>query len=795
MTSDLPYKWIKDGPFRPFKGKPAPGEFYAFQIGVYPISTNIRDIKILFSDLKNKEGNFSISASSFRCFNTGGINWNGKKFKKVVSVEKGKVQPLWFGVQIPQNIPPGKYKGSITIIPEGLEKRTVEITLNITDKILKDAGDSEPWRHSRLRWLDSKIAFDDGIVPPFTPMEARNNTVSCLGRELTFGKNGLPVSIKSFFAPEVTHLIDKGRQILSSPIKLIVEDSNSNILSWESTGSKIIKKNEGAVEWKSRSSSGPLAMYCNARMEFDGFVQFKVKIKSYRDVKVNDIRLEIPIWKDVAKYMMGLGFKGGYMPAKYEWKWDVKKNQDAIWIGDVNAGLQVSFRGANYSRPLNTNFYQLKPLNLPVSWYNNGKGGCKILEINQNMVLIKTYSGSRTIHTGEELQFNFNLLLTPFKTLDTKNHWKNRYFHSFKSLDEIAKTGANVINVHHATRINPYINYPFLRPEEMKNYIDEAHKKGFKVKIYYTIRELSNHAPEIFALRSLGFEIFPDGPGGGYSWLQEHLGSNYIKGWFVPKLKDAAIINSGMSRWHNYYLEGLNWLTRNVGIDGLYIDDVAFDRTTMKRVRKILDRNRKGALIDLHSANQYNPRDGFASSANLYFEHFPYLNRIWFGEYFDYNSSPDYWLIEISGIPFGVMGEMLQGGGNPWRGIIYGMTSRLPWAGNPTNIWKVWDEFGIKDSKMVGYWSPYCPVKTNHKDILATAYVKNGKTLVSIASWAKEKVNCILKINWNYIRINPEKAVISAPFIKDFQSQAIFKPDDEIPVQSGKGWLLIISER
>ena len=80
----------------------------------------------------------------------------------------------------------------------------------------------------------------------------------------------------------------------------------------------------------------------------------------------------------------------------------------------------------------------------------------------------------------------------------------------------------------------------------------------------------------------------------------------------------------------------------------------------MKRVRKVLDRRRPGALIDLHSANQYNPRDGFAASANLYLEHFPYIDRLWFGEYFDYDAPPDYWLVEISGIPFGLMGEMLE---------------------------------------------------------------------------------------------------------------------------------------
>ena len=139
----------------------------------------------------------------------------------------------------------------------------------------------------------------------------------------------------------------------------------------------------------------------------------------------------------------------------------------------------------------------------------------------------------------------------------------------------------------------------------MKAYIDSAHKAGLKVKIYNTIRELSNHAYETFALRSLGHEIYSPGKGGGFSWLQEHLGDDYIAAWFVPELKDAAIVNSGMSRWHNYYVEGMNWLTQNVGIDGIYLDDVAFDRVTMKRIKRALTKDGHPGIIDLHSANQY----------------------------------------------------------------------------------------------------------------------------------------------------------------------------------------------
>ena len=236
---------------------------------------------------------------------------------------------------------------------------------------------------------------------------------------------------------------------------------------------------------------------------------------------------------------------------------------------------------------------------------------------------------------------------------------ETRFYHNTRRLMKWA-VGSTIINIHHATDIN-LINYPFIEWQKMKRYIDSAHTLGLKVKIYNTVREVSNRAYETFPMRSLGHEIYSPGKGGGYSWLQEHLGDDYIAAWFVPSIKDAAIINSGMSRWHNYYVEGMNWLVNNVGIDGIYLDDVAFDRITMKRIKRVLTQNGHPGIIDLHSANQYNKNDGFNNSANLYMEHFPYLNRLWFGEYFDYEkNNADFFLTEVSGIPFGLMGEMLE---------------------------------------------------------------------------------------------------------------------------------------
>ena len=553
------------------------------------------------------------------------------------------------------------------------------------------------------------------------------------------------------------------------------------------------KQAEGAAEWQATSRAGALTAAVHGRIEFDGTVEYEVALRADEATDLGDVRLEMPLRDDVARYAMGLGWKGGTRPDRLDWTWDVaKKNQDAVWVGDVNAGVQLTLKDDRYERPLNTNFYLQKPLVLPASWGNGGKGTCR-LGPEGGAYLVRCGSGPRRMEKGETQRYDFRLALTPFKPIRTDEQWKTRFYHRYAPLEEIAATGANVVNVHHATPVNPWINYPFLRPAEMKAYVDAAHARGMKVKIYYTVREISNRAPELWALRSLGHEVLSGGPGGGWAWLQEHVGGDNIAGWFVPELQDAALVTSGISRWHNYYVEGLDWLARNVGIDGLYLDDVAFDRTTMKRVRKVLDRRRPGALIDLHSANQYNPRDGFASSANLYLEHLPYIDRLWFGEYFDYDSPPDYWLVEISGVPFGLLGEMLEKGGNPWRGMLFGATSRLPWAGDPRPLWKAWDAFGLAGSRMEGWWVP------GHAGADGSSGgARHDATFSRAARSWPSPAGRRSRSMWPWPSTGRRsastraRARITAPAIEAFQPPAAFAPTDRIRVEPGRGWLLVI---
>ncbi|MBL7849940.1 MAG: hypothetical protein JNN04_03480 [Cyclobacteriaceae bacterium] len=792
MRTDLPQRWILRGPSDVFEGTADKGENYAFQLGLWAHAGKVENVKVSFSDLTGPKG--TIAGSGLSCLNTTGIAWNGQPFEKDLDVEAGNVQALWCLLTVPGNTAAGEYTGTATVRGEGAEPRNITIRLTVTENTAPNGGIDEPWKQTRLAWLNSTLAATNEVIAPYAPIELKGNSLAILGRKLEISENGLPKQVTTYFSQYMTRMANLGKPLLSAPFEFQALRANKTPMRWTpSKKLEIRKESDGAASWSATTGNESLSLEVSGRLEFDGFVMYTMKLTALKDVRLGDTWMRMPIRKPFAKYMMGLGQRGGLRPANFKWNWDVAtENQDGAWIGDVNGGMQFSLRAENYVRPLNTNFYLQKPLNLPPSWGNEGKGGITITE-NAMTATLTAYSGAREMKAGETLYYNFTLLLTPFHTLDTDFQWKTRFYHKYSPVDTILRRGATVANIHHANEINPYINYPFLRVKEMKAYIDEAHQKGLKVKIYNTVRELSNRAYETPALRSLGTEIYSPGAGGGFSWLQEHLGDNYIAAWFVPELKDAAIINSGMSRWHNYYVEGMNWLVKNVGIDGIYLDDVAFDRTTMKRIRRVLKSDRGPGIIDLHSANQYNKRDGFNNSANLYLEHFPYLNRLWFGEYFDYDSKPDFWITEVSGIPFGLMGEMLEKGGNPWRGMVYGMTNRMPWTENsdPSHLWKVWDDFGMKGSEMIGYWVDPHPVKTNNPEVLATVYKRNDRMMVAVASWAASDVNVKLTIDWKALGLKPTTTA-EAPGIQDFQEKQSINLADGFTIPKGKGLIIII---
>ncbi len=814
--SFLPKRWMSftEQNLSCFQGEVQPGEFYTYQLGIYPVSSDLKDVKLKFSDLKSESGKKSIPSKEIRCFNLGGTDIFGKSFIKTVNVSQGQLQALWVGVAVPQDAQ-GIYKGKVSVCPANATSYEVEIVLDAKGEVVANFGDNEGWRHSRLRWLDSQVGAGDEPTAPYVPLTVEENKIGYLGGEVSIGNNGLPEKIITHYTQDVRLSKDENQNVLSEGMSLEIETPNG-IVPLKTSKVKVEQLSSGKVIWTTHASGKNFTVAYSGVFDFDGFSDVKIDVTAKKEIQVEDIRLKIPYSAYASKYFMGLGEKGGIR--KFEeknWKWDTLKRQDEFWMGNVNSGLRLKFKDNNYRRPLVNVYYALGRIHLPKSWGNGDQGGIQFETRSDGGQTVTAYSGKRTLMAGETQSYCFDMLITPVKPINMAVHTAERFYHSNSDLsaqyiESAKKNGANIINIHHKKEIYPFINYPYSDESvaDLKQFVEEAHRQNLKVKTYYTTRELSVKIPEIWALRSLGGEVIFDGPGkdtrtlihqnGPNPWLNEHFKDHFIPAWYNAfnegKYKgdmDISIITTPDSRWNNYYLSGLKWMVDHLKIDGVYIDDSALDRKTLQRGRRILDADGSRRNIDMHSWNHMNQYAGYANSLLIYNDLLPYIDRLWLGEGFSAANSPDFWLVEMSGIPFGLLSETLDSR-NYWRGMIFCMTPRLPWSGDPTPLWHMFDRFGIGDAVMHGYWDDSCAVKTDNPNVYATVYQKEDCAFVVLANWTDKEQTCRLIIDQEKLGFVPGK--MSAPLLKGIQEEALLNMNSPLNMEGNKGVFLLLEK-
>ncbi len=774
LRKHLPAKWGLAGEIpSQFSGQASRYEYYTWQLGIWAAHGAIEGLKLEFSDLRCGEA--VIPAKELTCFNQEGVNWDGTPFEKTISVPDDQVQALWCGVQIPRNAATGTYTGTVTVTAAGVAPQTIPIHIKVDEKILADRGDGDLWRHSRLRWLNSQIGVDDKPVAPYAAMQLDGRRITLAGKQLELGEDGL-----------INNVSADGKKLFTTPLQFSVQ-TQQGAPQWSAPELQIKQDDTGLVTWSSLQQSEGLTLRCEARAEYDGYVNYKLTLSSKQDISVTDTTLSASYTPASSPYFMGLGYSGGATPAQHTWSWDGPS--DSYWIGGALLGAHVEFRGGSYHGPLLADY---KPAPAP-QWFNAGKGRVSLVQ-DATLTRVSASTGSYSLAAGQSITYEFSYLLTPVKKLDTKHHFSQRYFHSHsEKFDAAAKEGANIANIHHSRSLNPVINYPFIVQEPLKKFIKQQHAQDRKVKLYYTIRELSNYCAEIHALMSLNGEIFADGRGYGTPWHMEHLIEGYRPAWYTELPNDeadAALVLSGFSRWINYYLEGLRWMFENYEIDGIYMDDVSFDRNVMKRMRKIMAQYRPEALIDLHSNTNYSK-----GAMHQYTDFFPYVDRLWFGEHFKYEQmNADEWFVTFSGIPMGLMSEMLQGGGNRYLGMVYGATGRHSYSQfNPAPIWALWESFGIGDAQMVGYWSDAPAAISSHPDIKATAFIKKGeKTLIALGNFSHDAHETTLTLDWKALGLDPAKVRVHMPAIEDFQEAQTVDLKQPLKIKGQEGVILLV---
>ena len=810
----LSVEWLSRKATDVFRMKANPGEFYTWQIAV-GATDYLTDVKVLFSALKSKTGK-TISEKEMTCFNLEGVDAMGVSFTKQTDIKKGRIQPLWLGVDLGK-AEPGEYAGKLTVSANG-RQQTVSLELSVEGEPVKNLGYDEGKRLARLNWLNSMVGIDDEITKPFIPLKRNGNTIDMLGRRFTVNETGLPQTILTYFTPSVQSIGTSGENILASPFLFIIEKEDGQLISLKPGALKYGKETPSGIEWSVNSVSPEIDLECSGTLEYEGFADYRLTLKAKQDLKIKDIRMEIPVDKEKAVYLMGLNLEGGKRPEKdYKWTWDITKNQDMLWIGDVNGGLRIKWKAENYIRPLVNIYYEFGRLQLPPSWGNNQKGGVTVSD-QSGSIVVTAFSGNRVMRQGEKLHYDFELLITPFKPVDKGVKYGDRYFHgggavTSEKIAKAEKAGANIINIHHNEDIYPFINYPYIDEyvPEITALIADAHRHDKHMKFYYTTRELTINLPEFWALYSLNGEVIYPGPGnatrtealhprGPNQWLVDNLRERYIPAWYNKigegRFKgeiDLSVITTPDSRWNNFYVAGLDWMVRNMSLDGVYIDDSALDRFTLRRARKVIDKARPEGKMDLHSWNHFNNWAGFASCLNLYMDLLPYFDLTWIGEGRNYNRLPDHWLIEVSGIPFGLPGQMLEGGGNPWRGMVYGITNRAGWGGDPTFIWEFWDKYEIQKKEMIGYWDKNNPVSIDNEMVKATVYKGDKDLIIAIAGWGDQDQNCSVSIDWDKIGWPSGVYKFYMPGIEKFQDELALNSLTTLTIPKRQGFVIVAS--
>ena len=652
-----------------------------------------------------------------------------------------------------------------------------------------------PQKRARLTWLNSRRAHDDSEllrrIPPLAHDGPRSVCAGSPRRCMRVGDSGLPEAIS---------VGDKGVSVLSTRVRFEVRCGGDEAtassapaeLKWGAGSDTHGGGSSQTHAWRSvatvsgcscwggpEGSLAPLILTLTGELQHDGHSEFGVTATSLAgcDVSVASFVLSFALPRGTAQLSMGMGKEGGRGDRSWSWRWadQVGAGSHMLWLGSADAGLRLKLLG-NEEGWGSPRFVITSNRVMPRSSWAGlaAKGGCTVSSGDEE-VRVVCESGAQVVRGAAPSTFKFDLMMTPMAVPDMAAHWARRgvqvgYQNSWfaPERDPVFESNPSFVNMHQGTPANPFINYPLDFVGTIGDWARAARARRALLKIYFTTRELSTVCPELFALHSMDDVLLdgsrdrrdnliddernPNGDHGklGYSWLQERLVTKYSTAWANTigggrGRVDTAVHVSGTSRWNNFYVEGVHSLSANQPhIGGLYLDGVAFDRRTMRRTRAVLDRGcrlgRRKCEIDFHSGNTLAGVNRRVSAILAIMQHLPYIDSLWLGEGYHYGHGPDYWLAEVSGIPFGLMGETMNA---PTElGLVYGMATRVTGkstAIGASRVYRIWDAFGMTNATMVGYWEEACPVELEPVSpgatLRATAYVRGGLALIAVGDF------------------------------------------------------------
>ena len=408
---------------------------------------------------------------------------------------------------------------------------------------------------------------------------------------------------------------DAANAVLAAPVRFELFDAGGAALPAAPTAvATVTQLSNSSVSWSAQSAAaGGLTIGVAGSLDFTSYAEFAVTISNAgaAAAALGDVRLTLSVAPQICGYIVGMDNGGApaQEAADREWRWTNSTGANKLWIGRTEGGALLNLKGdgIKWDSPMFGEDFPVIPF-VPPTW-----GGADAQPVDNLFGVSFTastctavaFSGPRTLAPGASVVFRFDLALTPSKLSNYTRHFATRAFQvgygtDYYTPQQMADAGVTAVTLHQGTPgiingslVNPWINYPFLNDTVplLTNYSQQANALGLLVRFYYTVRELSSRAWEIFAFKALQGELLVEQdpyvivqPGyahawnthGGSAFLHQHGGASYAACWQQTETNgewDPSMCSIGVSRLFNYYVEGLFWgMKRPPFMSGNYYD-------------------------------------------------------------------------------------------------------------------------------------------------------------------------------------------------------------------------------
>lgn len=641
----------------------------------------------------------------------------------------------------------------------------------------------------RPQWLGSKIGITDEIPPPFEPLKVEQQVdavaVRPWGRELIFGR-----------APFVSRIRSAGADLLAGPIRLTARADGRDVR-WRGRVPKLLTGGPHGATLRQEANGDTMQLSISSDVEYDGFARIDWAIQATAPATLDQLVLVLPFAAAHAKYLhcwpvghsgaLKQSFSTGFKPI--------------VWLGDEERGLcWVAESDENWSVRDREKAIQVET-----------RGREVVLRLNLIDQPVR-------LEQGQKLTYTFGLHPTPVRPMKTtcwdirlerqkpyadEYQWMTAKVKGRPALEHFAALGTRALCIWRWWDAFSY-TLPYGHEQEFPKLVSACHAQGIKVIPYSLGFLLSEAAPEC--------KHFKD------DMICRPLKEHYIDR--LPGLTNQMTYYAcRKGAWQDFVVATVAECMDRYDIDGIYLDTtvrphscsnalhgcgyarpngtraptypIFATRQLMKRLYTVVTKRRADGIVDAHVYDCMNiPALAFATS-------------YWNGEQLRrepervLDALPlDRFRTEFMGHNWGVPADLLYYKlGNYTASAGLALLHDVPVRAESlrdlellSEIWRVREAFGCKESEFLPYWRNADLVQVSPADCYVSLWrhPQNG-LLAVVANLSRQRATVRATLSLEELQLPP---VVSARNAHSQQQIAVERGAITVDLAS-QAWRLV----